>query len=597
MPTISNLPSLTTVSNTVVFPVVDVDDNPDTTKKATFLQFRNYLESTVAVRTVAGKQGDVSLNNFDISGFATISTSGRYTDLINVPTTFPVTTATASVLGGVKIGSGINISNGVISVSAVVATATTSTLGAVVVGSNINVTGGGTISVATASNSTLGLVRIGSGIAVTNSGTISTTPLVTASNTILGGIKIGSGLSIDGDGVVTANTLTSNLLSNYLVINANETNNYVTNPDGAGIAIGRGNLNTSTQAAFMAYTDYYTYNDGTTQTSGTFFLAIGTVAAPVVTNGLRVLTDSDELNIFGANNPTSVISVKGTTNYEDQVIDDDHIPNKKYVDDVAAGGGVIASTTTLGVVRIGSGISISDTGTITVSAIPVITTATNSVAGVVRIGSGIQVTSSGTISLSTATESVPGAVKVGNNLSIQADGTLSVASSATFSSLSLQASPVIIYGITDDPDFLVFLPHTELATVSAIQGYVSNTISAGGTISGITQFTNTTSSTSTTTGAVVITGGLGVRQSVNVANTVTAQSFVSTTAGTPEVYSASNLNLAAVGRVQVTQSPFKVWNVSSSTRNTISASNGDMIYNTDTNKFQGYANGTWVDLN
>jgi hypothetical protein len=31
-------------------------------------------------------------------------------------------------------------------------------------------------------------------------------------------------------------------------------------------------------------------------------------------------------------------------------------------------------------------------------------------------------------------------------------------------------------------------------------------------------------------------------------------------------------------------------------RDVLSAENGDMIYNTSTNKFQGYANGIWVDL-
>lgn len=37
------------------------------------------------------------------------------------------------------------------------------------------------------------------------------------------------------------------------------------------------------------------------------------------------------LNIFGSDNPTSVMSVKGTTNYEDNCTDPDDIPNVQYV--------------------------------------------------------------------------------------------------------------------------------------------------------------------------------------------------------------------------------------------------------------------------
>lgn len=44
------------------------------------------------------------------------------------------------------------------------------------------------------------------------------------------------------------------------------------------------------------------------------------------------------LNIFGSDNPTSVLSVSGTLNYENNIIDDDDIPNKKYVDDTLASG-------------------------------------------------------------------------------------------------------------------------------------------------------------------------------------------------------------------------------------------------------------------
>lgn len=36
--------------------------------------------------------------------------------------------------------------------------------------------------------------------------------------------------------------------------------------------------------------------------------------------------------------------------------------------------------------------------------------------------------------------------------------------------------------------------------------------------------------------------------------------------------------------------------MSTATRNDFTAQNGNMIYNTDTNKFQGFAGGVWVDF-
>jgi hypothetical protein len=154
--------------------------------------------------------------------------------------------------------------------------------------------------------------------------------------------------------------------------------------------------------------------------------------------------------------------------------------------------------------------------------------------------------------LTTATGSVLGGVKIGSNINVTSDGTISV---DLFNGGTIN-SPLNIFNETE-------------VTIDGENG----------------------------TGALLVAGGVGIGGNLIVINTVTAASFVSTTVGVPEVYSASNLNLTAVGRVQVTQSPFKVWNVSTSTRDTIAASNGDIIYNTGNNKFQGYANGVWVDLN
>ena len=67
-------------------------------------------------------------------------------------------------------------------------------------------------------------------------------------------------------------------------------------------------------------------------------------------------------------------------------------------------------------------------------------------------------------------------------------------------------------------------------------------------------------------------------------------------AGTPVIESSTSLELTAGDRVTITQSPFKLASFTTSGRDGLTASNGDVIYNSTTNKFQGYANGTWVDL-
>ena len=48
--------------------------------------------------------------------------------------------------------------------------------------------------------------------------------------------------------------------------------------------------------------------------------------------------------------------------------------------------------------------------------------------------------------------------------------------------------------------------------------------------------------------------------------------------------------------VKVTNTPFQLCSFTSVQRDTLVAQNGYLIYNTTTNKIQGYANGSWVDL-
>ena len=58
---------------------------------------------------------------------------------------------------------------------------------------------------------------------------------------------------------------------------------------------------------------------------------VGTSSQPEGGYSTVGLLSSPRLNIFGSDNPTSVMSVKGTTNYEDNCTDPDDIPNVQYV--------------------------------------------------------------------------------------------------------------------------------------------------------------------------------------------------------------------------------------------------------------------------
>jgi hypothetical protein len=85
---------------------------------------------------------------------------------------------------------------------------------------------------------------------------------------------------------------------------------------------------------------------------------------------------------------------------------------------------------------------------------------------------------------------------------------------------------------------------------------------------------------------------------VTVNGAVTADEFITNSPGTPEIYSDTDLNLTAdAGAVIVTSSVLRLHQFTAIEIAALTGVNGDIIYNSDTNKFQGYANGSWVDLN
>jgi len=98
------------------------------------------------------------------------------------------------------------------------------------------------------------------------------------------------------------------------------------------------------------------------------------------------------------------------------------------------------------------------------------------------------------------------------------------------------------------------------------------------------------------TPAVTMSSDLTVENDLVVSNTVTAGKFVSTGTETPEISASANLNLTAGNAVVITSSPLRMASFTTTERNALAAQNGDIIYNTTDNKFQGYENGAWANL-
>jgi len=71
-----------------------------------------------------------------------------------------------------------------------------------------------------------------------------------------------------------------------------------------------------------------------------------------------------------------------------------------------------------------------------------------------------------------------------------------------------------------------------------------------------------------------------------VAGTVNAASFTG---------EAANIGAADIGTLDLSDS-FSVPTLTTTQRDALTASNGMLVYNTSTNKFQGYENGSWTNL-
>jgi hypothetical protein len=98
----------------------------------------------------------------------------------------------------------------------------------------------------------------------------------------------------------------------------------------------------------------------------------------------------------------------------------------------------------------------------------------------------------------------------------------------------------------------------------------------------------------TITPSVTISSDLTVENDLVVNNKITATEFVSLSAGTPEIRSATTLDLYAIGAVRIQNGALRLFNATTTVRDTLSPAKGDVVYNSTVNRTQVYTGASWV---
>lgn len=356
--------------------------------------------------------------------------------------------ATASVVGGVKVGSGLTIDGaGLLSANpGSIETASATVLGGIKVGAGLTIDGNGVLSanpgaIATASASVLGGIKVGSGLTINGSGILSVVPysLPTASATVLGGVKVGANLSIDGSGVLTAN------LSSIEAQQSSNTANIATlQTDVANRAL----LNHAhvpgdiTGLAASATTDTTSASNITTGTLAASRYAL----AGTSTRGAVPPHPNDINQVLKGNNTWGSIRSwdlppAGPNSAGAVALPATNVNNENLY--YNANGNFTtptftlptASASVLGGVKVGSGLTI-DGNSILSATTPPLSIATATILGGIKVGSGLTIDGvTGVLStvpytLPTATASILGGIKIGSGLTIDGAGVVSADTSS-----------------------------------------------------------------------------------------------------------------------------------------------------------------------
>ena len=493
------------------------------------------------------------IKSYTVGGLSTVAVSGSYNDLLNVPTVFPIPTASASTLGGIKVGAFLAVDiNGVLSATPGFTsinagnTQLTSEIGSlnILAGNNI------TLDVNALTNSiTINSSGGGGGSGSVGNGTTGTLSVYFTKNNVTG-----TNLTSDGESLVIPGQLTAGgILVNSITATSIVTTigDLVLNPASNISANGKRVINLSSpvganDAATKAYVD---------GVSSRAFGKIGVSGQGLVSAS----SGTDTLNFVAGNNVslTTNPATKSVTIAVNNTLSFTILPaSTSSIGGIIVGSGLAidgngvlsslatalttATTSTVGGIKIGTGLAITSDGTLSSSAVFTLNTATSTTLGGIQVGFGLSIDKNGVLSvptqvLTTATKYILGGVKIGNSISAAVDGTIDV-NAANISTATTSTVGVVKpgYGLSIDGTGALNLGVNGNFTITgnlAVNGVISATNifttgtsvtiissandlqlkAAGNVITNTTLWVNTTTpATSTSSGALEVYGGVAI---------------------------------------------------------------------------------------